>query len=70
MTQLQMAAMHGHYLRPFAKMLLALVALREKRAGLARSLLQELVAEFPRNVLFALELDKLARSTKGTPGSP
>jgi hypothetical protein len=29
--RLQMAADHGHYLRPFAKILLALAALREKR---------------------------------------
>jgi tetratricopeptide (TPR) repeat protein len=70
MMQLQMAAMRGHYLRPFAKILLALVALREKRAGLARSLLSELVAEFPGNVLFGRELDKLAKSVRGTPASP
>lgn len=65
MMQLQMAAMHGHYLRPFAKIVLALVALREKQDALARTLLEELVGEFPQNPLFASELDKLSsKSTK------
>ena len=65
MMQLQMAAMHGHYLRPFAKIVLALVALREKQDALARALLEELVGEFPQNPLFASELDKLSsKSTK------
>jgi hypothetical protein len=57
--QLQIAADHGHYLRPFAKILLALAALREKKPEVARIQLKELVAEFPENPLFANELDKL-----------
>ena len=44
--QLDIAAEHGHYLRPFAKILLALVALREKKPEVARTQLSELVAEF------------------------
>ena len=47
------------YLRPFAKILLALAALREKKPEVARSQLTELVAEFPENPLFASELAKL-----------
>jgi hypothetical protein len=35
LQQLAIAADHGHYLRPFAKILLALAALREKKADLA-----------------------------------
>jgi hypothetical protein len=58
--QLQIAADRGHYLRPFAKILLALAALREKKPELARAQLNELVAEFPQNPLFARELAKLA----------
>ena len=54
--QLQMAAMDGHYLRPFAKVLLALVARREDEPELARKLLEELNGEFPGNPLFRREL--------------
>src|SRR5579864_6197382 len=50
--QLEVAAAHGHYLRPFAKILLALAALREKRTEVARTQFTELVAEFPENSLF------------------
>jgi hypothetical protein len=57
--QLEIASDHGHYLRPFAKILLALAALREKKPELARAQLNELVAEFPENLLFASELAKL-----------
>jgi hypothetical protein len=57
--QLAIAADHGHYLRPFAKILLALAALREQKKEVARTQLKELVAEFPENPLFASELAKL-----------
>jgi hypothetical protein len=57
--QVKLAAAEGRYLRPFAKILLALVALREKEPELARAQLTELVAEFPQNPLFASELAKL-----------
>ena len=57
--QLEIAAAHGHYLRPFATILLALAALREKQPEVARIQLSELVAEFPENPLFASELAKL-----------
>jgi hypothetical protein len=63
--QLEIAAEHGHYLRPFAKTLLAMVALREKKPEVARAQLSELVAEFPENPLFASELAKL----NGSPAS-
>jgi len=63
--QLETAAKHGHYLRPFAKILLALTALREKRPEVARVQLTELVAEFPENSLFAGELAKLKVPSAG-----
>ncbi len=56
--QLEIAADHGHYLRPFAKIMLALAALREKKTEVARTQLEELVEEFPENPLFASELAK------------
>ncbi len=57
--QLEIAAESGRYLRPFAKIMLALAALREKKTEVARKQLQDLVAEFPENPLFASELAKL-----------
>ena len=66
MRQLEIAASRGRYLRPFAKILLALAALREKQTGLARAQLTELVAEFPQNPLFAGELAKLKTSRRST----
>jgi tetratricopeptide (TPR) repeat protein len=57
--QIEIAADHGHYLRPFAKIMLALAALREKKTEVARAQLQELVVEFPENPLFESELAKL-----------
>ncbi|MGA3055859.1 MAG: hypothetical protein ABSD63_16765 [Candidatus Korobacteraceae bacterium] len=57
--QLEIAAERGHYLRPFAKIMLALAALREKKTEVARTQLEELVAEFPENQLFTSELAKL-----------
>ncbi|MGA8221493.1 MAG: hypothetical protein WB780_07535 [Candidatus Acidiferrales bacterium] len=61
--QLEISADHGHYLRPFAKILLALPALREKKTEVARTQLRELVAEFPENPLFSSELAKLQDSS-------
>ena len=47
---------------------MALVALREKKPDVARAQLTELVAEFPQNPLFASELAKLnALSTAPRP---
>jgi hypothetical protein len=59
MEQLKIAATRGRYLRPFAKIVLGLAALREKQTALARIELVELVAEFPENPLFIRELAKL-----------
>jgi hypothetical protein len=53
------ASEHARYLRPFARLMLALAALREKDPDLARLQLQELTLEFPENPLFAKELAKI-----------
>jgi hypothetical protein len=63
LKQLEIAAASGRYLRPFAKILLALAALREKQPEVARAQLAELVAEFPQNKLFGNELAKLNASS-------
>jgi hypothetical protein len=59
MHQLEQAVQQGHYLQPYAQLLLALTSLREKRPQRAQSLLAELAATFPENPLFKRELDKL-----------
>jgi hypothetical protein len=53
------ASENARYLRPFARLMLALAALREKDPDLARQQLQELTMEFPENPLFAKELAKV-----------
>ncbi len=46
--QMQVAADHGHYLRPFAKIMLALAYEREHQKDLARLLLASSLWNFPR----------------------
>jgi hypothetical protein len=58
MEQLQKTADNGRYLKPFAKILLALSARREKQNALAQKLLLELSQEFPANSLYATEYAK------------
>jgi hypothetical protein len=59
MQQLSLTAASGHYLRPYAKLTLALAAMREKQWALARTEFEQLTAEFPANAKFARELAKL-----------
>jgi hypothetical protein len=56
---LQLVANEGHYLKPFAKILLGIAALREKRPRDAQQLLTELSRNYPQNPLFRKELEKL-----------
>jgi len=56
MHEMQIAASRGHYLRPFAKILLALAYRREHQPDRARVLLAELTEQFPTNPRFAYEL--------------
>ena len=58
-SDLELAAQNGHYLLPYARLLLAVAALREKDTDDARALLQELAEEFPNNRLYRRELSRL-----------
>jgi hypothetical protein len=58
MQQLGKSADSGLYLRPFAKIMLALAARREKQDPLAQKLLRELSEEFSSSPLFAAEYAK------------
>jgi hypothetical protein len=67
MEQLRKTAELGHYLRPFAKMMLALAARREKQNDLAQRLLAELTAEFPESPLYAAELARVTPQMRANP---
>ncbi len=60
MDNLRLVARSGHYLRPFAKILLAICYLREKEPRETQKLLAELSAAFPANTLLKRELAKVS----------
>ena len=62
MEEIGRTATSGRYLKPFAKIMLALVARREKKDDLARNLLHELNEEFPSSPLFAAEYARVSSS--------
>ena len=59
LDKLRLTAAKGRYLAPFARMLLAVAAMRDRDKAGAHKLLAGLVAEFPRNPLYAEELARL-----------
>ncbi len=60
MEQVARAAENGRYLRPFAKIILALAACRENQAALARKLLRELIEQYPDSELFVSEYARVS----------
>jgi hypothetical protein len=58
MEQVARTVENGRYLRPFAKIILALAARREKQDALAQRLFRELSEQYPDNELFASEYAK------------
>jgi hypothetical protein len=59
LSDLQTTAAHGHYLAPFARILLAIAYVREKEKPKAIELLTGLQHEFPSNPLFARQIARL-----------
>jgi hypothetical protein len=57
--KLRLTATEGHYLLPFARLLLAVAALRDNNRTQAKALLQDLAQEFPNNQLYRRELARL-----------
>jgi hypothetical protein len=57
--KLQLTAAHGHYLLPFARLLLAVAAMRDHDKPQARKLLDDLAEAFPNNHLYQKELARL-----------
>jgi hypothetical protein len=58
-ADLQMTAEHGHYLAPFARILLAIAYVRDKDKPRALLLLTALRTQFPGNTLFPREIVRL-----------
>jgi len=58
MSQVQKTADNGRYLKPFAQILLALSARREKQDALAQKNLKDLTEEFPGNTVYDTEYAK------------
>lgn len=58
-ADLQTTAEHGHYLAPFARILLAIAYVREKDRPQALEMLAGLQREFPRNTLFSRQIAHL-----------
>jgi len=65
-ADLQKTAQHGHYLAPFARILLAIAYVRDKNKVRALELLMALRAQFPGNTLFPREIARL-QPTIGSP---
>jgi hypothetical protein len=61
-ADLQITADHGHYLAPFARILLAIAYVRDRDKPKALQLLTSLRSEFPANPLFPREIAHLQAS--------
>lgn len=58
-ADLQATAQHGHYLKPFARILLAIAYVRDKDKPRALQILTALRTQFPANTLFPQEIARL-----------
>jgi hypothetical protein len=57
--QMTIVAEKGHYLAPFARLMLAVVNLKEHHPEQARSILSGLAKEFPQNTLYTRQLARI-----------
>jgi len=67
-ANVRLVAREGHFFKPFAKILLGIAALREKKPLEARDLLADLARDYPNNPLFRKELAKVI-ATIGVAGN-
>jgi len=58
-SELTLAAQHGHHLAPFARLILAVAELRDGHKDQARNLLASLAQEFPGNTLYRRQLNRI-----------
>ena len=59
LQRIRLTAEKGYYLAPYARLLLAVAALRDKDPATARTLLAGLATQFPNNQLYVKELARL-----------
>lgn len=59
LEEIRQTSEHGHYLEPFAKLLLAVAALRDHENAKARDLLRGLHDRFPHNELYVREMNRI-----------
>lgn len=59
LKNLRITAEKGHYLQPYARLLLAIAALRDQDNNGARAILRGLAQQFPNNRLYARELAQI-----------
>lgn len=59
LEKLRVTAEKGHYLAPYARLLLAVAALRDHHPTQAKQLLSDLAQQFPENPLYKEELDRI-----------
>lgn len=64
LEEIRETAFHGHYLEPFARLVLAGAALRDNNPGRARELLQELHKRFPDNELYTREVERIDKHAR------
>ncbi len=57
--RVRLTAEKGRYLKPFARLLVAVAALRDKDVATAKNILRDLSQQFPRNHLYSEELSRL-----------
>jgi hypothetical protein len=57
--ELKITAEHGHFLAPFARLMLAVAELREGNKGTAKDLLSGLAQEFPNNALYSRQMRRI-----------
>jgi hypothetical protein len=67
LEQLHKTASQGLYLEPFAKVLLAVAALRDNNRAAAQAFLEELHRRFPGNPLYSRELGEIAAKRETRP---
>jgi hypothetical protein len=65
---LEKVVAHGRYFRPFAKILLSVIHLREKRPSEAEKLLTDLARDYPGNPLYQKELAKVSAKVRARSG--
>ena len=62
---LELVVRDGHYFKPFAKILLGIIDLREKRPRETEKLLESLAHDYPSNPLFRKELARMSSGAGG-----